>query len=136
MISSRDPVLLHPQLLPLFYQFAAKCAGAGIDFILTCTYRDNEAQAKLYSSGRNIPGPVLTNAGPGQSAHNWTEGGRPASKAFDVCVTEHGKCRWDTKHPHWSQMGNIGEHLGLEWAGHWQTFKEYPHFQLAHWRVK
>ena len=134
MINSRDPRDLHPELAALYEQFAAKCKTAGIDFILTCTYRDDEAQMKLFNSGRNTPGPILTHAGPGQSAHNCKLNGKPAAKAFDVCVMEHGKPQWQTQHPHWSQMGNIGEFIGLEWAGHWRTFKEFPHFQLKGWK--
>jgi peptidoglycan L-alanyl-D-glutamate endopeptidase CwlK len=29
------------------------------------------------------------------------------------------------------QIGKIGESCGLEWAGNWKTFKEFPHFQYT-----
>jgi len=29
----------------------------------------------------------------------------------------------------WKRVGEIGEKVGLEWAGRWTTFREYPHFQ-------
>ncbi|MFM8939774.1 MAG: M15 family metallopeptidase [Phenylobacterium sp.] len=28
-------------------------------------------------------------------------------------------------------MGELGEAMGLEWAGRWTRFREYPHFQFT-----
>jgi peptidoglycan L-alanyl-D-glutamate endopeptidase CwlK len=34
----------------------------------------------------------------------------------------------------WWHVGRIGKSLGLEWAGDWTKFKEFPHFQIPQWR--
>lgn len=31
----------------------------------------------------------------------------------------------------WQRVGAIGESVGLEWAGRWKRFPEYPHFQYT-----
>jgi peptidoglycan L-alanyl-D-glutamate endopeptidase CwlK len=41
-----------------------------------------------------------------------------------------GKAVWDDQ-TIWKQVGEIGKSCGLEWAGDWKTFKEYPHFQYT-----
>jgi peptidoglycan L-alanyl-D-glutamate endopeptidase CwlK len=129
-MASRRIEDLHPSLQPLARDFIAKAQAAGLDPLITCTYRSNAEQAELYAQGRTKPGKVVTNARPGQSLHNHTEGGKPAAKAFDIVPLVQGKPQWQATHPHWHQLGALGKSLGLEWAGDWRTFREYPHFQL------
>jgi peptidoglycan L-alanyl-D-glutamate endopeptidase CwlK len=31
----------------------------------------------------------------------------------------------------WNKIGTIGESVGLEWAGRWKRFREFPHFQFT-----
>jgi peptidoglycan L-alanyl-D-glutamate endopeptidase CwlK len=31
----------------------------------------------------------------------------------------------------WQRIGKTGKEAGLEWAGDWKRFKEYPHFQYS-----
>ena len=31
----------------------------------------------------------------------------------------------------WKKVGNVGKLVGLEWAGEWKKFKEFPHFQYT-----
>lgn len=131
MISSRKIADLHPTVQPLAQQFLDKCAAEGIDVLITCTYRDNEAQNALYARGRTIteengqPVRIVTRARAGQSAHNYR-------LAFDVVPVRDGKPVWNTTGADlllWMRLGDIGEALGFEWAGRWTTFKEFPHFQ-------
>ncbi len=129
-MASRRLIDLHPDLLPLVNSFLAKCKASRLDILITCTYRSNEEQAVEYAKGRTNTLAKTTNAKPGQSKHNFTIEGKPAAKAFDIVPMENGKCIWDTKHPAWQTAGSIGISLGLEWAGNWISFKEYPHFQL------
>jgi peptidoglycan L-alanyl-D-glutamate endopeptidase CwlK len=49
----------------------------------------------------------------------------------DVVPLLHGKPVWDAKNSIWQDVGRIGKAAGLEWAGDWQRFKEYPHFQYT-----
>lgn len=134
-MASRNIEDLSSAMQRLYAQFKAEVDAAGISYLVTCTYRSNKEQQELFDSGRNYPGPVRTNAGPGQSAHNTVDyAGRPAAEAFDVVPLVNGKPCWENGHPAWAQLGAIGEHVGLQWAGHWRTFKEFPHFQNPSWR--
>lgn len=129
--STRSITAMHPRLRSLYIQFDTLMRQARIDYIVTATYRSNEDQAALYASGRTVRGKIRTNAIPGQSAHNALDTiGAPASRAFDIAIFKHGKIDWDEKNPDWKRAGVIGKSIGLEWAGDWVTFKEYPHFQL------
>lgn len=129
--SSRNINDLNPRLRGIFVRFNDAMVKAGIDFIVTCTYRNDEDQRKEFAKGRTAPGRVVTNAPPGKSKHNAVDSnGKPASLAFDICIMENGRCQWDASNPKWKIAGRLGKSVGLEWAGDWKSFKEYPHFQL------
>lgn len=127
MINSRKLEDLEPRVRELCEKLIAACDLVGIDILITSTYRDNESQNALYAQGRTLPGNKVTNAKGGQSFHNYRV-------AFDMVPLINGKPLWDTKGSNgeiWKQIGEIGVKLGLEWAGNWKTFKEFPHFQLT-----
>lgn len=123
MINSRDIAELHPKVKTMAEMFLQKCKDAGIDIIITSTYRDNESQAALYASGRTVAGPVKTNAKAGQSFHNYRV-------AFDFCPIVDGKAAWNDSML-FKRCGEIGESCGLEWAGRWQSFQEMAHLQFT-----
>lgn len=139
MNSSRklDDLLLPVKIKAL--NLIHECKALGIDLLVTSTYRDLEAQAALYAQGRSAPGRIVTNARAGQSFHNFRV-------AFDVVPLRGGKPVWGTtgngidNDPTdddkddlelWQRIGAFGEALGLEWAGRWTHFREYPHFQFT-----
>jgi peptidoglycan LD-endopeptidase CwlK len=128
-MSSRKLTDLHPQMQPMVTRFLANARAAGIDLLVTCTYRSNAEQAALYAIGRTKPGRIVTNAKPGRSTHNTTLNGKPAALAVDVVPLRDGKPVWSASDPVWKRVGEIGEKVGLEWAGRWTTFREFPHFQ-------
>ena len=123
MISSRSLDDLIPQARVRVDKLIEVCKAAGIDLLVTSTYRDNESQDALYAQGRTQPGKIVTKAKAGQSFHNYR-------CAVDVVPLVNGKPVWDDTML-WSQIGGLGKQIGLEWAGDWQTFKEYPHFQYT-----
>ncbi|MEN9417126.1 MAG: hypothetical protein RI988_746 [Pseudomonadota bacterium] len=129
MSSSRRLEDLHPAVRPLVDAFLQSARLDGIDLLVTCTWRSPEEQARLYAIGRTVPGRRVTNARPGQSLHNVMAGGRPASLAVDVVPLRAGKPVWSDRDPIWQEVGGHGEAAGLEWAGRWTRFREYPHFQ-------
>jgi len=88
MINSRKIEDLHPHVAKLCKEFVAKCDEAGIDVLITSTYRDHESQAVIYAQGRTTPGKKVTNAKPGQSWHNWRV-------AFDFVPVVNGKAQWN-----------------------------------------
>ena len=124
MINSRSLDDLIPPAKSRVEAFLASAKAAGIDLLVTSTYRDNESQDALYAQGRTKPGKIVTNAKAGQSWHNYR-------CAVDVVPIVAGKPVWDTKNPVWQEVGKLGKAAGLEWAGDWKRFKEYPHFQYT-----
>lgn len=139
MISSRKLEDLEPETKRRVEAFLASCKAAGIDVLVTCTLRDFEAQADLYASGRTKPGKILTNAAAGLSWHNW-------KRAVDVVPLRHGKPIWGTSGNGidndptdddrddlelWQRIAALGKLAGLEWAGDWRSFREFPHFQYT-----
>ena len=137
MISSRKIEDLHPGVADKCRAHLEACKDEGIDLLVTCTYRDHAEQARLYAIGRSAPGRKVTNAKPGQSFHNYRV-------AYDVVPLRHGKPVWGTAGEDaklWQRVGELGEAQGLEWAGRWTRFREYPHFQytgghsLAHFQA-
>jgi peptidoglycan L-alanyl-D-glutamate endopeptidase CwlK len=128
MINSRNLIDLHPVVREKAQAFIEKARLQGIDLLVTSTYRDNESQAALYAQGRTKPGLIVTNAKPGQSWHNWR-------CAFDVVPLRNGKPVWGTSGPDgdlWRKIGELGESVGLEWAGRWTgKLREMAHFQYT-----
>lgn len=129
-MASRKLSDLAPDVRILAERFLDACDDNGIEVLVTCTYRSGIEQAELYAQGRTAKGKIVTNAKPGESLHNLLLNGQPGARAFDVVPMVNGKPIWDAEHPHWQRLGEIGRALGLEWAGDWKRFKEFPHFQL------
>ena len=123
MINSRSLDDLAPPVKQRAEAFIEAAKAKGIDLLVTSTYRDHESQTALYNQGRTTPGKVVTNAKAGQSWHNHR-------CALDVVPLVNGKAIWNDNVV-WVQIGEIGVACGLEWAGNWKTFKEFPHFQYT-----
>lgn len=132
-----------------------RCEESGLDLLIYCTLRTIEEQAKLFRQGRSFEqikkkaeelntrwnradlsellfsvgsqyGRKVTNAGPGQSMHNY-------GLAFDAVPLRSGKPVWQSTKPEdkalWKLYGRLGVEVGLEWAGNWTKFREFPHMQ-------
>ena len=125
MINSRSLDELLPEVKAKVEHFIDLCQDSGIELLVTSTYRDNESQAALYAQGRTAPGNIVTNAGAGDSYHNYR-------CAVDVVPMVNGKPDWDGSHPVWATVGALGEQSGLDWAGKWTGhFRELAHFQYT-----
>lgn len=123
MINSRRVSDLDPEVQTLAEAFLTACIAAGIDILITSTYRDFESQNALYNQGRSTPGTKVTNARGGQSFHNF-------KVAFDFVPIVNGKAQWNDPLL-FKRVGEIGESVGLEWAGRWIKFKELAHLQYT-----
>lgn len=118
---------LHPIVQAKCRAHITACEAEGIYLLITSTYRNHEEQAALYAQGRTMPGPKVTNAKPGQSMHNYR-------LAYDMVPLVNGKPVWSTTGENgklWVRVGELGEAQGLEWAGRWTKFREYPHLQYT-----
>ena len=142
-MASRSLNDLLPVVREKAHRFTSECEKQGIELLVYCTYRSSDEQTALYVQGRE-PLPVVntlreraglppitdsanriaTKARAGSSYHEYR-------CAFDCVPLEAGKPVWDDKHPLWQKIGEIGKSCGLEWAGDWKTFKEFPHFQYT-----
>ena len=119
---SRKLTDLTPEMQKLYLAFDAHMRGAGIDYIVTCTRRTQEEQDALWEIGRTKPGRKVT----------WTRNSyHLTGKAFDIVIMENGKPEWQVENPDWMRAGEIGESIGLEWAGRFKRCKEFPHFQIT-----
>lgn len=109
---------LHPLYLP---KFRALCEALPLPWAPYCGLRTFIQQEALWHEGRTLTGPVVTNAKPGESAHNY-------GCATDWAYFAPGKNPWNDAP--WDQYANAVRTLGLVWAGDWKTFKEQPHNEL------
>ncbi|WP_088330687.1 M15 family metallopeptidase [Lacimicrobium sp. SS2-24] len=125
------------------------------DLLIYCTLRTLEEQARLYRQSRSRAeinhkiakyqqrgfgfladileavgpcyGPHVTNAAPGESWHNYGE-------AWDAVPLIGGKPAWNYLQAkmYWDAYGEAVRQVGMNWAGDWTDFREYPHAQLRH----
>lgn len=120
-MASRNPDDLTPEMQKLYNLFHEEMHGAGLDFILTCTYRSPAEQKALYAIGRTKPGKKVT----------WTLNSKHLIRqAFDIAMLKDGKITWLEKD--YKKAGEIGMNIGLNWAGSWKTNKESCHFEYQH----
>ena len=83
--------------------------------------RSYAQQAALYRQGRNgNPGPKVTNAGAGQSWHNF-------GLAWDIGIFRNGEYLTDGHE--YDDVSKLGRIAGVEWGGDWHSFKDKPHYQ-------
>lgn len=124
MINSRNISDLNPKVSILCKKFIDTCKAAGIDILITSTYRDFESQNALYAQGRTAAGKIVTNAKAGQSFHNY-------KVAFDFVPIVNGKAVWNDV-ALFNVCGVIAEQCGLEWAGRWKgKMREMAHCQFT-----
>lgn len=122
-MASRSIGDLHPRVQEMAFAWLKACRNEGIDVLITCTLRSMEDQANLYEQGRTKPGKIVTNAKPGESFHNY-------GLAIDFVPIVNGKPAWNNLDLI-TQIGELAEDVGFEWAGRWKRFKEYVHIQWS-----
>lgn len=98
----------------------------GITIEVISGLRSYQQQAALFAQGRTKPGKIVTRARPGSSWHNY-------GLAIDLGLFKAGKYL-DESNPAladriYAEIAVIATAQGIEWAGHWKTFTETPHFQ-------
>lgn len=119
---SRDKTKLHPELLQIVQQFEARCKAAGLNVLVTETFRTKSEQDALYAQGRTAPGNIVTNAKYPKSPHCW-------GVAFDFCRNVRGR-EYDDSDGFFKKCGEIGKSLGLAWGGDFRSFVDKPHLEL------
>lgn len=123
--SAMNIATLHKKLQPSAKEFVIRCKKAGLGVKIICGLRTYSEQAELFAKGRTQPGAKVTNAGPGQSMHNF-------GLAFDIGVFVDGK--YLPESPQYASAGAIGKDLGLKWGGDFKSIQDQPHFEVRpHW---
>lgn len=116
-IAGLDPRLRQPAT-----NFINAAQAAGTYLRINEGFRSFATQNDYYAQGRTKPGSVITNAKGGQSYHNY-------GLAFDVVIMENGQPNWNKTVS--SNVANLAIGYGFEWGGNWNSFKDYPHFQMT-----
>lgn len=118
----RDKTKLHPELLQIVQEFEKRCKVAGLNVLVTETFRTKAEQEALYAQGRTKPGNIVTNAKYPKSPHCW-------GVAFDFCRNVRGR-EYDDSDGFFKKCGEIGKSLGLAWGGDFRLFVDKPHLEL------
>ena len=113
---------------PFLCATEAFLAPQGVSVEVISGLRSWQAQAALYAQGRTKPGPIVTNARPGSSWHNY-------GLAIDLGLFKAGKYL-DESSPSqadklYAEIGKIAAKHAIEWGGSWVKFKDTPHFQVT-----
>jgi peptidoglycan L-alanyl-D-glutamate endopeptidase CwlK len=118
-MASRDPKDLDQDVRLKYFAFDAEMHRAGIDYILTCTYRSQAEQDALWAQGRTVPGKKVT----------WTRDSyHTKRRAFDIAILKDGKVSWNVKD--YFEAARIGKAIGLTPGGEFRK-PDYCHFQLS-----
>lgn len=101
----------------------------GYRWVVTSGRRTLKEQQKLYNQGRTTPGPVVTKAPPGSSAHNF-------GLAADLApLKEDGTIWWEAPKKVWQAMADGARQLGLVPGFYFQTIFDAPHVEDPSWRA-
>ena len=125
MINSRKIEDLDPQVRPVCLRHIELCKDAGIELIVTSTYRDYQSQDQLYAIGRtsDLTRKPVTAAWAGHSWHNFRT-------AYDIVPIVAGKLVWNASDPLWKVVIRLGKQAGAE-AGAAPTDARAPHGQAG-----
>lgn len=120
----RDIKQLNPVAQKACNLFMSECKKAGLNVLITETYRSQERQNYLYAQGRTRAGNIVT----------WTtKSNHTGRMAWDICKNVKGKEYSDAKF--FEQCGAIAKKLGITWGGTWKT-PDRPHFEVtASWKA-
>lgn len=88
-------------------------------------HRSYHRSDELFAQGRTTPGPIVTRARAGQSAHNF---GIAADLVLDGYMDRAG-LQPDYRPASYDLLGHLCPKHGLVWGGSW-AFKDLPHVQL------
>jgi peptidoglycan LD-endopeptidase CwlK len=126
MINSRALDTLTPFVAELAAEFLTALDTAGIEHVVSATFRDAAYQDSLYAIGRTkeLTRRRVTSVRGGDSYHQHRV-------ALDVLVLN-GKTVADDDDPRWDEMGRIGQEHGFDWGGAiYPTLVDKPHFQYT-----
>lgn len=120
---------LEPDFRPLVETVIREAtAKTGCQWVCTSGRRSMAEQRKLFDQGRTTPGPIVTKARPGSSAHNF-------GLAADLAPMKDGKIWWAAPKEVWKAMADIAVAHGLTAGFYFNTFFDAPHIESQSWRT-
>ena len=127
----RNIQTLDPKARQRFVDFAcqaqAKAREFGCDYIMISGNRTWAEQDELYRHGRTLPGPRVTNAKGGYSNHNFGIAGDFGVFRDKKYLDESEPKTADKVH---KACGALAEAHGLDWGGEWDSFPDFPHYEI------
>lgn len=138
--------LIRAQALEVFTEVTLRLTGRA-KCRITFALRTMAEQQVLYNQGRTPESkkkkePIVTNAAPGQSYHNWGLAVDFALIIDEKVASWDAKTDWDKdRQADWMEVVQVFKSYGWDWGGDWVTFKDMPHFEKRtinkvkyHWR--
>jgi peptidoglycan L-alanyl-D-glutamate endopeptidase CwlK len=120
--SEQNIFTLFPKAQKEARNFLKRLKNAGINARIISGTRTYAVQNILFAQGRTLAGTIVTNARGGESNHNF-------GIAWDIGIfTAQGQYLPDS--PLYDKAAEVGLSPNLEWGGHWQSFKDKPHYQM------
>src|SRR6267154_5309216 len=117
---------VHPELARRVRKLAEKCEANNIILRVSQGLRTWDQQDLLYAQGRSAPGPIVTHAPGGYSAHNF-------GYAVDIVPGEEMENfapftpDWDSMDSRWQQVLLLAKTCHLAEGAEWRTFPDRPH---------
>jgi hypothetical protein len=120
---------LEPDFKPQVEELIAKTkAATGRKWAISDARRTMAQQRDIYAQGRTKPGKVVSNAKPGQSAHNF-------GYAVDLWpLTADGDFDWGARQSLFKVMADIAVDMGLTAGFYFKSIHDSPHIESPKWR--
>ena len=97
-------------------------------WVVTAGRRTLAEQTRIYAQGRTLPGPIVSNAPAGSSAHNFGFAADLAPLRAD------GEVDWNAPDKLWKQMADLAVEMGLVAGYYFTHFHDAPHVESPHWK--
>lgn len=122
LLARIDMTQLYPPFLARLVRLLGEAQAFGRNYWAVSGTRTYAEQARLYFQGRTAAGPRVTDAKPGESAHNF-------GLAVDVCldgVIERKGLQPDWRPASYDALRPLTAKHGLGWGGNWRK-PDRPH---------
>lgn len=107
--------------------FDGRCIANGIHLRIIQGFRTYTQEDLLHAQGRTVPGPIVTNARGGFSAHNfgYALDAAPDDPTFPAWYPD-----WNSRDARWQEILSLAKDCGFAEGAAWRTFPDAPHFYL------
>lgn len=126
LLSRIDTELLFPPFFTRLQALLDDALGRGRAYWVIEGHRSYKRSDELFAQGRTAPGPIVTRARAGESAHNF---GIAGDLVLDGYMDRAG-LQPDYRPASYDLLGELCPKHGLVWGGSWQGFKDRPHVQM------